>query len=109
MGPTLRVLLGDESGFIVSIELILVATIAIIGLITGMTAMRDAVISEVSDVGGSLQDLNQSYTFNGVNGHSGNTFGSNFSDARDWCDDREDVTNRAENCITMTARPTNER
>ena len=98
----------DERGFVVSIELVLVSTVAIIGLITGFTAIRDAVVSEVSDVGGSIQDLNQSYTFNGIQGRSGDTAGSNFIDARDWCDDREDPRNRADNCIAMTASPRDE-
>ena len=57
--PT-KTLWNDEAGFIVSIELILIATIAIIGLITGMTAVRDAVVSELSDVAGAVQDLNLS-------------------------------------------------
>ena len=102
-------LYSDVSGFVISIELVLVATIAIIGLITGFTAMRDAVISELSDVAGSVQDLNQGYTFNGVLGHSGNTSGSNYLDGRDWCDTAEDPINAVDNCITMNVRPSNER
>lgn len=99
----------DDVGFIVSIELILIATIMVIGLITGFTAVRDAVVCELSDVAGAIQDLNQSYSFNGVTGHSGNTAGSDFLDARDWCDDREDIALRADNCIVFTTRPTFER
>ena len=34
---------NDDVGFIVSIELILIATIAVIGLMAGLTAIRDAV------------------------------------------------------------------
>lgn len=100
---------SDDMGFIVSIELILVATIMVIGLITGFTAVRDAVISELSDVGGAIQDLNQSYSFNGVDGHSGNTAGSDFLDGRDWCDDPDDLPNQADNCIVFTQGPSQER
>ena len=92
----------DDSGFIVSIELILISTIAIIGLITGLTALRDAVISELSDTGGTIQDLNQGYSYNGVAGHSASTSGSSWADRLDWCDDREDAVNRIENCITVS-------
>jgi len=99
----------DDVGFIVSIELILIATIMVIGLITGFTAVRDAVICELSDVGGAIQDLNQSYSFNGVTGHSGFTVGSDYLDARDHCDDRDDPTNRADNCILFNRRPVFER
>lgn len=100
---------SDDAGFIVSIELILIATIMVIGLITGFTAVRDAVVCELSDVGGAIQDLNQSYTFNGVTGHSGNTAGSDFLDSRDWCDDVNDALLRADNCIVFTTRPLQER
>ena len=71
---TLR-LLNDDAGFIVSIELIMIATIAVIGLVVGMTSVRDGVTSELSDVAGAVQDLNQSYDFNGVTGHSASTAG----------------------------------
>lgn len=99
----------DEGGFIVSIELVLISTIAVIGLITGFVAVRDAVISELSDIAGAIQDLNQSYSFNGVTGHSGNTSGSSFTDARDWCDTQEDGINTIDNCITVNRAPSNER
>ncbi len=99
----------DDSGFIVSIELILIATIMVIGLITGFTAVRDAVVSELSDVGGAIQDLTQSYSFNGVTGHSGFTQGSSYLDARDFCDAFEDPISQADNCILFNRAPANER
>lgn len=99
----------DDAGFIISIELILIATIMVIGLIAGFTAVRDAVVCELSDVGGAIQDLNQGYTYNGVTGHSGSTVGSDYLDARDHCDDNEDAVIRADNCIVFTGRPTDER
>lgn len=104
----LHSLWNDEAGFIVSIELILIATIAVIGLIVGLTAVRDAVVSELSDVAGAIQDLNQCYSFNGVVGHSGETCGSNYIDATDWCDSVEDVDGAADNCITFDGAPTDE-
>lgn len=99
---------NDDAGFIVSIELILIATIAVIGLIVGMTAVRDAVVSELSDVAGAVQDLNQCYSFNGVTGHSSSTCGSDFIDALDFCDDADDTSGEADNCITFDGPPTNE-
>lgn len=92
---------NDEAGFIVSIELILIATIAVIGLIAGLTAVRDAVVSELSDVAGAIQDLNQSYTFFGVQGHSGATAGSDYIDQTDFCDDNDDTADVADNCISF--------
>lgn len=98
----------DDQGFVVSIELILIATIAVIGMITGMAAVRDAVVSELSDVAGAVQDLNQSYTFNGVVGQSGNTSGSDFDDLLDFCDSAGDAADAADNCITFDGLPDDE-
>ncbi len=98
----------DEVAFVISAELVLIATVAVIGIIVGMVAIRDAVVSELSDVAGAIQDLNQTYSFNRVTGHSGYTYGSSWTDRRDWCDAAEDVTNLADNCITFTTGPTNE-
>ena len=94
-------LYGDESGFIVSIELILIATIMVIGLIVGMSAVRDAVISELSDVAGAVQDLHQGYQIFGVRGHSASTAGMDFFDRTDFCDIAEDTNVAIDNCITI--------
>ena len=98
----------DEQGFVISAELVLIATVTVIGLIVGMVAIRDAVVSELSDVAGAVQDLNQSYSYNRVTGHSGFTFGSSWTDRLDWCDSAEDAANVADNCITFTVGPSNE-
>ena len=91
-----------------SSELILVATILLLGLIAGSSALRDAVISELSDVGGAVQDLQGSYSFNGLTGHSSNVAGSSFGDSTDHCDDAEDTPGSADNCITFSELPSNE-
>lgn len=103
-----RKLWRDDRGFVISIELILISTIAVIGLITGLTAVRDAVVSELSDVAGAVQDMNQSYSFNGATGHSGSTAGSDFQDRTDHCDDADDIAGQADNCITFSVAPSDE-
>ena len=108
MKSTSKKLWNDDAGFIVSVELVLIATIAVIGLLAGMTAVRDGVVSELSDVAGSVQDLNQSYAFNGVVGHSAATAGSNFQDNLDFCDSADDPDGAADNCITFTGAPADE-
>jgi len=55
-----------EAGFIVSAELVLIATILVIGLIVGMVAIRDAVTAEMHDVAEAIGMLDQSYTFTGI-------------------------------------------
>ena len=108
MKLTAQKLWNDEAGFVMSVELILVATIAVIGLLAGLTAVRDGVVSELSDVAGAVQDLNQSYSYNGVVGHSSTNVGSNFVDATDFCDDANDIAGQADNCITFDGAPADE-
>ena len=68
----------------------------------GMSAMRDAVVSELSDVAGAVQDFNQSYTLFGVRGHSASTAGMDYIDRTDFCDNADDASTIAmDNCITM--------
>ena len=98
---TLDRLIHDESGFVVTIELILIVTILVIGSIAGLAAVRDAVVSELSDVGGAIQDLNQSYSFAGVNGASASSAGSGFTDSTDFCDSPGDPANQIDNCISV--------
>lgn len=99
---------NDDAGFVVSVELVLISTIAVIGLLAGLTSVRDAVVCELSDVAGAVQDLNQSYSYNGVVGHSATNVGSDFTDALDFCDTVDDIAGQADNCITFDGEPDNE-
>lgn len=90
----LRKLLLDEAGFIVSAELVLVATLLVIGMIVGLSEVQHAVVSELNDVGEAIGKLNQSYSFSGFakkDGRSCHAFtrGSAFFDHADDCDDNE--------------------
>ena len=97
----LKRLWNDEAGFVVSTELILLATVAVIGLLTGMVAVRDGVVSELSDVAGAVQTVNQTYYYDGLVGHSASTAGSTFTDNLDWCDDGVDPDGGFDNCIII--------
>ena len=44
-------------------EIVLCATILVIGLIVGLTSARDAIVTELADFGGAIGSLNQSYSF----------------------------------------------
>jgi Flp pilus assembly pilin Flp len=101
-------LLRDDNGFAITLELVMIAAIVVIGLIAGLTAVRDSVVCELSDVAGSVQDLNQSYSANGVRGPSSSTAGFNFRDARDIADTRDDRRGIADNNIRFSVRPRNE-
>jgi hypothetical protein len=75
-----------QAGFIVTIELLLLAAITVIGLIVGMTNVRDSVLAELSDVSESIGALNESYSILGVANAAGTaaTAGSAFQDAPDF-------------------------
>lgn len=77
---------SDEAGFVVSTELALVATILVIGLIVGLTSIRDQVVQELADIAGMVSQLNQSYSFSAITGHHSTTAGSFGVDNVDSCD-----------------------
>ena len=77
---------SDEAGFIVSTELILIATILVIGMLVGLVSVRDQVVQELADVAEAISDIDQSYFYTGVKGHNAETNGSDFTDLTDDCD-----------------------
>ncbi|PQO42154.1 Flp family type IVb pilin [Blastopirellula marina] len=58
----LKQLWNDERGFVNSAELILIATLAVIGMIVGLAAMRDSFTQEMADTGAAVGEVNQSYS-----------------------------------------------
>ncbi|SFH59633.1 hypothetical protein [Planctomicrobium piriforme] len=85
----IRQLLNDEAGFIVSAELVLVATILVLGLIVGLSQVHYAVVEEMNDVAKAIGSLNQSYYYTGFTAEKASgalksgTYGSTFHDAID--------------------------
>lgn len=77
---------ADEAGFVVSSELVLIATIAVIGLIAGLTTVRDQVVLELADVADAVSEVDQSYSFSAITGHASSTAGSLFNDSQDFCE-----------------------
>lgn len=77
---------ADERGFVVSSELVLIATIVVIGLLAGLTTLRDQVALEMGDFAGSIGNVKQSYSYSGVTGHTSSVAGSGFADTRDFCE-----------------------
>ena len=82
----MRKLLNDEAGFIVSAELVLVATLLVIGMIVGLSEVQTAVVHELNDVANAIGCLNQTYSFRGFHGCKSITVGSQFIDTQDACD-----------------------
>lgn len=104
----LKKLWNDQGGAVISIELVLIATIAVLGMVVGLTTLRNSVTNELSDVAGAVDDVNQSYGFNGVDGHNSVVSGSSFIDRIDYCDTNGDTTAVADQCILNTLTPRDE-
>ena len=86
MRTTLAQLINDEAGFIVSAELVLVATIGVLSLIVGLSEVAFNINQELEDIGSAFGSINQTYQYNGAAGHKGQSSGSAFWDNRDACD-----------------------
>lgn len=87
-----QALLRDENGFIVSAELVLVATLTVIGLVVGLSEVQHSVVAELNDVGDAIGSLNQGYSSSGFSAYKSNgclkaaSYGSAFGDSQDDCD-----------------------
>jgi hypothetical protein len=120
----LQRLWADETAFVVTTELVLVATILVIGTVVGLATVRDAVVAELADVAAAIGSINQSYSWSGISGHSGlagfgaapaaralffpvipqssaATAGSQFQDSTDFCDGGDDVSGSAPQCVVV--------
>ena len=112
----------DERAAMASMEMILIGTIVIIGMIVGLSTWRDAVVQELGDSAAAVSELSQGYnyigntidrTFRTDDGGFVRVFaqveGSEYVDRRDFCQAvNTDPTNQPAMCITITAGPSNE-
>ena len=58
-------LFRDEAGFVVSAELVLIATILVIGMVVGLSEVSHGVNNELNDVGDAFGSVNQSFRYSG--------------------------------------------
>lgn len=65
MSLILKRLLDDECGLVQSAELVLIATITVIGMIVGLSELTHNVNQELLDVGNAFNHVNQSYSTGG--------------------------------------------
>src|SRR5438045_3572735 len=85
-GAMIRAFLADESAAIISTELGLILTLLGIGLIAGLGSLRDAIATELADVGQAVGNMTQSFSLASVLTHGSATPGSGFADALDFGD-----------------------
>ncbi len=89
-----------EEGFAFSTEMIVVLTIVICGTVVAWTSLREAVVTEMADIGTAIGNLNQSYNINATSGHSGSCSGSSYTDFTDYCDSG-DPPGQAARCVNL--------
>ena len=106
----LRTFWLDETGTIVSIEMILIITVAVLALIVGWSEVAHAVNAELDDISNAIGKFNQSFQFTGFQSFKtlGGTntiksivFGSAFFDFPDVCDNCSGVSTIA--CCSVIA------
>ncbi len=86
-------LVGDEAGFVITAELVLVLTIAVLAMVVGLTAVRDSITQEMNDLSSAFGAVNQTYHVTGLskkrqgceNTHA-SISGFGFNDRSDDCD-----------------------
>ena len=97
----------DDHGFVISSELVFVATLLVIGITTGLTTIRDQVLGELGDVADAISEVNQSYSISAVTAHAASTNGVVFQDENDFCEndaanDDQSATNLPQ-CLNIIA------
>jgi hypothetical protein len=84
-------LMQDECGFIVSAELVLIATVGVLSMIVGLSEVALNINNELEDVASAFGSVNQSFMSKGSSGHGANSEGGSFGDNGDHCDGANDI------------------
>lgn len=77
-----------KGGFIVTAELVLIATVLVIGMLVGLVVVRDAIVAEMEDIASSIGTLDNGLSFNGVTAVGNDslpyTYGTTWYDTDDF-------------------------
>jgi hypothetical protein len=73
---TLKQFWNDDGGALISAEYLFIGTILVIGVIVGLTNLREAVNVELTELGNALLALSQGFAISGSSGTGGNISGS---------------------------------
>ena len=93
----MRKLFNDEAGFVVSAELVLVLTIAVLGMVVGLASVRDSLTSEFNDLSAAFGAVNQTYHLRTVSKAAGTTKGHGLVSGFGYADNSDDC-----DCVVIT-------
>jgi Flp pilus assembly pilin Flp len=104
----LKSLRRDEYGVILSTEIVIIGTLLVVGLISGIACLQTSVNNELQDLGGAVDALDQSYSFasirkSGVIGRccvytAGSAF-HNYEQTLDTCDELVGTIDTVDECV----------
>jgi len=80
MKSMLKKMWSDDQGALIAMEFLFVATILVIGVVVGLTAVRNAVATELSELANAILALSQGYTVSGLSGCCSSVDGSSAQD-----------------------------
>lgn len=86
-----KALWNDEAGVVISAEIVLVLTVAVLAIVVGLSEVAVAVNTELNDLSNAFGALNQSYAvtgFKAVGNYKTKSYasGSGYVDSVDDCD-----------------------
>jgi hypothetical protein len=84
-------LLSDQTGFVVSAEIMVIVTLLFCATVVGYAVIRDSLVQELGDVGEMVGAVSQSYNISGIqkrktDGFHARCSGFGFNDNSDACD-----------------------
>ena len=80
LGQAVQQLWREQEGAVLTTELVLVGAVLGIGVVAGLAGLRDSVVQELTDLSENLSQLNQTYSYSGLEGCSASTAGSHALD-----------------------------
>jgi Flp pilus assembly pilin Flp len=92
---------NDDCGALIATEWVFVATILVLGIITGLVAVRQAVISELTEFANAVMALDQSFSFAGQSNCLSSTAGSAATDPGPSVINESSVNSSAASVITQ--------
>jgi hypothetical protein len=67
---------NDDAGYLLSAESVFLFTIVVLGLLTGWVAIRNSVVSELTEVANTIASIDQTYSYSGLVNCASRTNGS---------------------------------